>query len=74
MLNHIASKEGLKHRDKRFAVDYVQVTSVLGNAGPYSYACFPGEVPAKLDGKAKKEIQLRVGDDVAAARILGTPG
>ena len=44
---------------------------MLGNAGPYSYACFPGQVPDELDDKTKKEIQLRVGDDVAAAESSG---
>ena len=71
VLNHIGSGDKLRYQDKRFAVDYVQVTSVLGNVGPYSYASHQGQVPTKLEDHSASEIRLRVGDDLATAESAG---
>jgi hypothetical protein len=74
VLNHIGSSEALRYQDKTFAIDYVQTVDVMGNVGPYSIASYPGQVPVELAGSPGQDrtaVEMRVGDDLAAAEQAG---
>ncbi len=74
VLNHIGSGDALRYQDKTFAIDYVQTVDVMGNVGPYSIASYPGQVPVELAGSPGQDrtaVEMRVGDDLAAAEQAG---